>query len=210
MVIASNYIDFNSVDNPIKTFYRFDSKYFYYSNYEEFAYLIRPNEYSLEDDVFSLRDPKVGRFYTAERLGTTDLDTEPAGTSFRLILKLHQEFNEYHRSLLTFSEAIGIVGGIYEIIILIFKLFLSIFSTRIFEYYLVKRLSVKTANDRHQKFFSSKVHSYQIVEENKKGTQSEKDLAMIQSNKFSHSFKSTIKKSVVVKPEPLDSFRKMI
>ena len=89
----------------------------------------------------------------------------PGQLAFKVVFSLSIEYDEYHRSVLSLYEVFGLVGGIYEIIYLVFKLIVPIFSTRIFEYSLIKRFSDKTADPKNSNINNSKVHSYHIVKE---------------------------------------------
>ena len=189
-VIASSYIDFNDIEDPIKTLYHFDYHYILNEFYQELSYLIRPNEYTLDDSIYDISNPKKGKFFTAERQKISSDFYKPGELSFKVILSLNTEYDEYYRSVLSLYEVFGLVGGIYEIIYLIFKLIVPLVSNRIFEYDLIKRFSNMTEDFKTINFNNSKVHSYQTAKgrekqfkkpwnlNNKQGT----NLSVIRSN----------------------------
>ena len=197
MIFLSKYIDLRDTDQPIQKFYQTNFHVILSTFFEEFAYPIKANEYTFNDDVYDLGNSESGRFYTIQKpeFPTTDLIHDDLVFK-KIIFKLDNEYDDYERSVLTLFEVIGIVGGVYEIIYLIFKFIVPIFSVRIFHYYLVSRLN-KGMLEIAQPKNTSRVHNYSVIEDRKSNL-----------TRSSKQTKSSVDERM--KPKLSDAFRNMI
>ena len=206
--VASSYLDFNNIEEPIQTFYRNHDITLYYRQYYETRYNIKPNRYTLLDSIYEFASPKTGKFYTVERENSASTGIPGSLTLYQIKLSLSNEHDDYHRSVLTLVEAVGVVGGIYEIALMLLKFLLPIFTQRILEFYLVKRLSEGSLQKPMTKT-DTKVHNYQVVnhDPNKKHDN------MLRRSNFkmrsglvpSIMTRNSIQKSEIYKPKPSDA-----
>ena len=141
--VASSYFDFKNIEQPVQKFYRFYSNIIFPNTFAEAYFQIQPNEYTLDDSIFDKGSQKTGRLYTNDKF-YTGINTDSFASHYlKIIVKLDTEYQKYERSLLSIIEVFGIVGGSYEIISLVFRLILPIFTQRIFKHSIVKKLTEK-------------------------------------------------------------------
>ena len=90
---------------------------------------IRRNEYTLNDDIFGLKDDKSGVFYSL--VDSRTIPVAANGLDFaHVYFSLDNQIDEYERTVQTIFEAIGTIGGNYEILRLSIGLFLGTYTSK--------------------------------------------------------------------------------
>ena len=129
----TQFFDFNDIENPVK--YHFDDNNVLILNsqsYEVQYLLARKNEYVLNDNKFGLSGSESGIFYSLKRGAQMTFIQEYTNILGLVIIKLDDQIDRYERSLPTVIEAFGVIGGIYEIFKVLFRLLIGIYTTRRF------------------------------------------------------------------------------
>lgn len=118
LVILNSYLDFNDYATPIKS-YLADSQYFplvpnVMSGRE---YRIQFNEAHLNEDILFNFGTKVINFYSiGERNDQIDNFYLHRNCYAGIYFRLAQEYDLYERSVFTFFDMLGILGGIYRLL----------------------------------------------------------------------------------------------
>lgn len=151
VVIKSSYFDFNNIEEPIQTKYDVYYEIIFPNFVSQHFYHISRNEYTLRDSVFDFGASETGVFYSAERYNQqlTESDSLINVTGF-MFFHLDPKIEQYERSVLTFLEAIGIVGGIYEFIYGFFAIVCPLFMTSMYYSEIINKLSSKMTNKVHE------------------------------------------------------------
>ena len=128
------YFDFNDIEEPIKYQLSETPTIFLDTNYLYLATLnIRQNFYTLYDSIFGLSGEQSGTFYSYE--GSNMLTTSFEDSFlFRAEIRLDAQIDTYERTVQTVFEAIGIVGGIYEILRIVTGTLVGIFIKNFYQY----------------------------------------------------------------------------
>ena len=128
------YFDYEDIDDPIK-YHIDDSHYFTVTPnlFHTVEMYVRKNEYNLHDSIFGTSKPKSGVFYTIQNSRT--LSSESDGISFGYVsFELDAQTDQYQRNVRTISDVIGIIGGNYEILRILFSLILSSYTSKMLSY----------------------------------------------------------------------------
>ena len=124
------YFDYSDIDNPVK--YHMDDRQYFVLNYEHFYITnmyIRRNEYTLNDDIFGLKDDKSRAFYSL--VDSRTIPVAANGLDFaHVYFSLDNQIDEYERTVQTIFEAIGTIGGNYEILRISIGLFLGTYTSK--------------------------------------------------------------------------------
>ena len=133
MILLTPYFDFNDLENPIKyqlsdlQYLILDSSYFYVSNVK-----IRKNLYTLYDSVFGFSSGQSGTFYSYESSNAQTLFPFE-NILARIDIQLDAQVDRYERTVQTIFEAIGTIGGIYEILRIIIGTIVGIFVNKVYQ-----------------------------------------------------------------------------
>ena len=130
ILIMTPYFDYSDIDNPVK--YHMEQNQYLVLNTDYFYIMnmfIRKNEYTLNDDIFGLQEARDGVFYSF-----TDSQTLPVasnGADFaHIYFNLDSQIDQYERTVQTIFEAIGTIGGNYEILRISIGLFLGTYTSK--------------------------------------------------------------------------------
>ena len=124
------YFDYSDIDNPVK--YHMESNHFLVLNNDYFYVMkmfIRKNEYTLNDDIFGFREGKSGVFYSLVNSQTLSIASNGADFA-HVYFNLDNQIDEYERTVQTIFEAIGTIGGNYEILRISIGLFLGTYTSK--------------------------------------------------------------------------------
>ena len=126
------YFDYSDIENPVK--YHLDESYYMTLQFNA-AYImnmyVRKNEYTLYDSIFGLPNEKSDMFYTIEKSQVVPVlfnEVYLAQVSFHI----DHQIDEYERTVQNIFEVVGTIGGNYEILRIIFGLFLGIYTDNMF------------------------------------------------------------------------------
>jgi len=101
---------------------------------------IKKSEYELNEGWYTFgRSPREGTFYSLDR---TEIDIIPSFGDGVFIIDFHLDplINQFQRDSLTFFEAFGTIGGIFEILNIIIGLFTGFYAQYAFRHSLLKSL----------------------------------------------------------------------
>ena len=134
MILLTPYFDFNDLENPIKyqlsdlQYMVLDSSYFYSANLK-----VRKNFYTLYDSIFGLSNEQSGTFYSYE---DSNAYTLPPYENYlaRIDIQLDAQIDRYERTVQTIFEAIGTIGGIYEILRIVIGTLVGLFVNKVYQH----------------------------------------------------------------------------
>ena len=137
-MIWNAYFAFNNLDQPIQHYLdeRIQMPLAY--NFRRFtkAY-VRENRYVLNDDIFGFQQ-KEGKFYSVNSYHTR---LDPYQSNFyHLKIEIDSQIDEYERTVTTLLDATGTLGGIFELLEVLFGLFIGIVSDKLFDYYVTNTM----------------------------------------------------------------------
>ena len=93
---------------------------------------IRENFYTLHDSISGLFGAESGKFYSFENSVTQLLHTDDL-IKAQIEIVLDQQIDRYERTVQTLFEAIGTIGGIYEILRLSIGLIVKSYNYKVYE-----------------------------------------------------------------------------
>ena len=130
ILIMTPYFDYSDIENPVK--YHIDDSNYLTLNADYFYTMdmfIRKNEYTLNDNIFRLKETKSGVFYSM-----ADVRTLPSASNGVELAHIHfhldSQIDQYERSVQTIIEVIGTIGGNYEILRISIGLFISTYASK--------------------------------------------------------------------------------
>ena len=144
MYILKPYFDYSDIENPIK-YHIDDSNYLFLS--VKGAYIldmyVRKNEYTLYDSIFGFTGDKSDVFYSIEKSKIVPLDSNEINLA-QIRFHVDHQIDQYERTVQTVFEVIGTIGGNYEILRIIFGLFLGMYTGKMFNQNVVNNYKVVT------------------------------------------------------------------
>ena len=123
--IENRYFDFDDYDDPVKAYVTDRESYKPPTSFHKRVTLfLRKNEYSLHDDLVQYRDHQEGSFYS---IGSKEVDIEELTDDTVMTIQIVQDsvVDQYQRSVFTFMEMIGQLGGLYEVLTLLASFLIS-------------------------------------------------------------------------------------
>ena len=143
MLIIKPYFDYSDIENPIK--YHIDDSHYLFLHFNA-AYLmemyVRKNEYTLYDSIFS-SNYESGVFYSIEKSKILPLYNNHVILA-QINFVVDNQIDQYERTVQTVFEVIGIIGGNYEILRIIFGVFIGMYTSTIFNQTVVNNYKVGT------------------------------------------------------------------
>ncbi|CAI2382835.1 unnamed protein product [Moneuplotes crassus] len=139
--VKNKYVDLNDIDNPFKSR---TTNYKFYNTSEgglvAYFNLIK-HEVILEDSYWPTwriwTEPNPIVFYTLELHQESALHRK----EFKIVIETGDEVRQYRRKFLSFLEVTGTIGGIFELIEIIFGFAIGIYSSYMFKRDLTKYLN---------------------------------------------------------------------
>ncbi|CAI2381923.1 unnamed protein product [Moneuplotes crassus] len=139
--VKNKYVDLNDIDNPFKSR---TTNYKFYNTSEgglvAYFNLIK-HEVILEDSYWPTwriwTEPNPIVFYTLELHQESALHRK----EFKIVVEMGDEVRQYRRKFLSFLEVTGTIGGIFELVEIIFGFAIGIYSSYMFKRDLTKYLN---------------------------------------------------------------------
>ena len=120
IVIENSYLDFDDYDTPLKRFLDDRHSYRGLSTHKKRVKLYaRENSAELSDDLIQLTGPKELEFLNLE---SAEVDMLPLGSPleyFEVVLFLDPIKSIYTRTVFSFLDMFGLLGGVFEILSII-------------------------------------------------------------------------------------------
>ena len=145
--IVNSYVDFEDYDNVIKTY--IDERFGTRINpgvYKESLLYVRNNNVKLADDLIQIGTTRNLQFYSIENKDNdffiADMDTYAS-----VLLKMEAREDTYERTVFSFFDLTGLVGGVFEILEITGGVFVSIFAHRLFMFSMLNDLYQVQKND---------------------------------------------------------------
>ena len=143
IMILKPYFDYSDIENPIK--YHVDNSNYLYLNYGTTYFMdmyVRKNEYTLYDSIFG-SNHKSDIFYSVEKSRII-----PKGSNQLILAQVSflvdEQIDQYERTVQTVIEVIGTIGGNYEILRIIFGLFVGMYTSKMFNQTIANNYKVGT------------------------------------------------------------------
>ena len=128
----TQFFDFNDIDNPVKYHFDDNSIVLNSAGYNILEISVRKNEYTLNDNLLGLTNSESGVFYSFIKGSTTSFPSEIPLISGLIQITLDDQVDRYERSVATVIEAFGVIGGIYELFKVVFRLLFGIYTSKKF------------------------------------------------------------------------------
>ena len=140
VVIANSYVDFDDYENTIKTY--IDDRFLFRVNpgiHRESILKLRNNHVKLADDFLQIGNTQDQQFYSVE---TSESDFIYADSNAYVSVFLNMEAREdtYERTVFSFFDLTGLVGGVFEILEITGSLFVSFFISRLYMFSMLNDL----------------------------------------------------------------------
>ena len=138
------------------------------------GWLWNKNEYTKNDNPFWF-EQEQGFFYSFDRF---QLDTykialnHSESTLLYSKISISEEIDIYERSVFTFLDLIGQIGGIYELLEVSAAFFVGYYNSKIFSYELVNKLNSWILDDQKEaKHDSREDQSHKLIQINRQNKQ---------------------------------------
>lgn len=132
VIVKNTYFDYTNIDEPVQTYFDGFVSYiidpFMRKNY---FYYVKKSQYELKEGWTEPLNPPNGEFYSIDKK-EVEFST---GSTYQLIqidFIIDPKIDQYERSSLTFFEAFGTIGGVFEIIAILMGIFVGWFSKSAF------------------------------------------------------------------------------
>ena len=102
---------------------------------------VRKNEYNLYDSVFGFRGDKSGVFYSIENNKIVPFESNQVYLA-QVRFNIDHQIDQYERTVQTVFQVFGTIGGSYEILRIIFGLFVGMYTSSKFSSEIVKNYKV--------------------------------------------------------------------
>lgn len=173
--VESKYIDFSDFKTPVKSTLASNVSTNLKANINQKVDLyIRKNTYELDDSYFSLGNPNTGQFYSFEESRQyLDRGHHTTGNVFTMDISLDRRTDHYERSILTFFDVTGKVGGIFELFDITFSFILGYIWEKLFyrnvrSKLFSEKVALNTPNrSRIENYHESYPHSLSISQKQK-------------------------------------------
>ena len=130
--VLNSYFDFNDLENPIQRFVDDQVTFeIYYGVERHVTTKVRRNEYTTYDDILGFRS-ESGAFYSISDYRYLFSPNQENEGYFRLLITTDSRTDQYERQVLTFWDAIGTLGGIFELIEISFGFLVNKYGDRMF------------------------------------------------------------------------------
>ena len=177
VVVKNQYFDFRNIDHPIQSYieelyeYSIEKLGIYFGDV-----FVKQNQYETQDDYFNILGPKKGKFFDTQSHKDSDLDTLSIPKNFAYFnfwIDNQEEF--YERTVYSFLDFVGQVGGIVELFLIFTVIFIAPISGTLLEHEIisnmnssksfkkVKELNLKNTEDISQ----NKTFPMRLIEEEK-------------------------------------------
>ena len=188
MLISSAYYDFDNYSQSVKHF--IDDRYYFnfISGFTiETDVYVRENTFEQSDSIYRYDSSgEQGSFVSVETFTETPRKQDADGTVFQILFLKDQKFVNYERTVLSFLDCCGFIGGVNEILHLAGMLVVSLVSKRIFALTLLAEL-YQINFDTRDKALQNLNHLSVLHED-------QQSFSNIDKNK--HKLNSKIKKSI--------------
>ena len=153
--LKSKYFDFTDIDNPVKFFAREEIAYMQFYTTKISYMTIKKNEYHLVDDPFGFSE-EDGTFYSFDRFQNDIIDQKRIEGYYKSVyafgeFSISEEIEIYERSVFSFLDLTGQIGGIYELLEVLAGIFVGYYNTKLFNYTFINKYnSVMAENDKKE------------------------------------------------------------
>lgn len=151
-IIQNKYVDFQDYNNVIKTYA--DSKYSFRLEptfYKETSIYVKKNKVILADDLVQFGQTQELEFYNVEDF-YTDMTAIQNNQVMTFLITLDENVNTYTRSVYSFFDLTGQVGGVFGFLFKIGEIFVGFFATKLFMFSLVSNLYQVQASEPGKEF----------------------------------------------------------
>ena len=142
--IVSSYFDFSDYENPVHLYLQ-DLNYFFIMSdiYQETSYHVFQNQGILNDNLFfgSQGASSKVNFYSIEKKYTNYGKTNAFNDYFNIFISLDQQVNQYKRTVYSFVDMLGFLGGIFGLMKSIAFVLVQFVANRKFYVFVISNLS---------------------------------------------------------------------
>ena len=142
--IVSSYFDFSDYENPVHMYLQ-DLNHFYLMSdiYQELSYHIYQNQGILNDNLFlgSQGASNKINFYSIEKKCTNFGKANDLTGYLNIFINLDQQINQYKRTVYSFFDMLGFLGGIFGLMKSIAFVLVQFIVNRKFNLFVISKLS---------------------------------------------------------------------
>ena len=130
LLVKNNYFDFNNFESPVNKFYQREDIFLRSDTFQFIELNAKKNDYELKDSLTQFTQQE-GTFYSFQDNKKTMYQANFV-RYMSLRFGIDSEHETYERTVYSFWEFIGLIGGIYEIVDVFFALFVSTYNNKMF------------------------------------------------------------------------------
>ena len=200
--IENRYFDFDDYDIPVKTYVSADENFQTLKSFQKYVTMyLRKSEYFVNDDLIQYKSHKTGSYYSIEKQ-KTDIAEMTDDTILTIRIVQDSIIDQFERSVLTFFEMTGQLGGLYEVFSVVASFIISkavqkMFTLSIIKnlYYVESKSESKNINFAHKNQISSNQNRLAVdqsdrEDEIKVGSDEENDPSMVEDSQVRQRYAS--------------------
>ena len=190
--IISSFFESNDFENPVYHYLQDSNEYIMSMTLTEFVtFTVNRNNAYLEDSIYfgSQGSSDAVSFYSINQKNLKYAGADPAGTLLNVMISIDQQINQYRRTVYSFFDMFGYIGGIFGMLSTFGQLIVEVFATRIFYARVISHMQDKFSHD----IVTNQAHT-----------------KINKRNEFANKTRSKKKNKRLVMPEPLDKNKEQI
>ena len=135
VILNDQYFDYENIEQPIQSRQLYRS-FNLFDNYTNTMYTsIKSNTYVLNDNIYSITESEPNEFYSWN-IDYSQLEFDNGGglaDSYYLsvLIEVNSEIDNYERTLYSFWDMTGTLGGIYEVMEILFGFLLGWYNSKL-------------------------------------------------------------------------------
>ena len=177
VLVKNQYFDFRNIDNPVQSYVEELYEYSIENDGIFFVDLfVKQNQYETQDDYLNIAGPKTGIFYDTKSHRDSDLDTEGVPQVFAYFnFWISNQEDFYERTVYSFFDFVGQIGGIIELFLIFAAIFISPISGTLFDHEIIRDIHNSNNTERSKQVYIEnsldypklKPHQMSVKEEDK-------------------------------------------
>jgi hypothetical protein len=189
LIVVNSYVDFEDYSSPVKRY--LDDKYSWKGNpstTKKIRMFAKENSIELRDNRIGIAGSEYKDFISLED-STFDIVDFSSLEYFDITINLSTEKSNYQRSVFTLFDLSGLIGGLFEVLTMIFGIFVAFISKHSFYHSIFKRLyQVDTDSDKNRQqplfpFNNRRRVGTEKIEESKYDNTNNDELSVVEINK---------------------------
>ena len=195
VLVKNQYFDFRNIDNPVQSYVEGLYEYSIENDGIFFVDLfVKQNQYETQDDYLNILGPKTGIFYDTQSHRDSDLDTEGVPQVFAYFnFWISNQEDFYERTVYSFFDFVGQIGGIIELFLIFAAIFISPISGTLFDHEIIRDIHNSNNTERSKQVYIEnsldypklKPHPMSVKEEDKEALKNHEQILSEENAKVS-------------------------